>query len=86
MKFIQRNIIKISGLLGLIVLFLLSRPVLAAGEDYPAKPVTINVGMAPGGASSIGAHIIAEGMQKYLGKPQPFIILHKPGSFGDDSG
>ena len=52
----------------------------AAGEDYPAKPVTLNVGYAPGGGASISAHIFTEGLQKYLAKPQPIIINHKPGA------
>ncbi len=57
-------------------------PMSAAGDDYPAKPVTIHVGMNPGGGSSITAQVFAEGVQKHLAKPQPFILNHKPGASG----
>lgn len=82
MKFIRRNTIKTLVLLGLVALSFLAGPVLAAGEDYPAKPVIITVGMNPGGSASISAHIFAESVKKYLDKPQPFIINHKPGASG----
>jgi tripartite-type tricarboxylate transporter receptor subunit TctC len=66
-------------------LFLLTFPAgygLAASENYPTRPVTLNVGYAPGGSASISAHILMESVQKYLAKPQPFIINHKPGASG----
>ncbi len=61
---------------------LIMAPMLSEAEDYPARPVNIIVGMNPGGSASISAHIFAEHVQKYLAKPQPFIINHKPGASG----
>ena len=79
---IRSNKSKAIVFLGIAVSILLSGPVLAADLEYPAKPVTINLGMAPGGGGSVTAHIFAEGVQKYLAKPQPFIVSHRPGASG----
>ena len=82
MKGAQRSTMKVLVLLSLAGWFLMAGWALAASEEYPSRPVTINLGMAPGGAGSVGAHIFAEGVQKYLSKPQPFIVNHKPGASG----
>ena len=66
--------------LGLGGLFILAGPVLAAGEDYPNKPIFINVGFAPGGASGNSAQIFADGAKSYLPKPQPILLNFKPGA------
>lgn len=70
-------------LVGLGIFVFLSCPVLAAGEgDFPSKPITIHVGMAPGAFAGIGAHIFSQGAQKYLPKPQPIFVNYKTGAGG----
>jgi len=54
----------------------------AAGDDYPNKPVTINIGYAPGAAAGVGATIFSDQVQKYLPKHQPFLLNYKPGASG----
>ena len=82
MKVAQKSTIKLLVLLVLSGLFFLAGPLLAADIDYPTRPVTVHVGMAPGAATSIGAQIVLEGLPRYYTKPQPFIINHKPGASG----
>lgn len=82
MKIIQGNIIKIVIFTVLSIPTFPAGPVLAAGEDYPSKPVTITVGMAPGAASGVSATILSEKIQKYVPKTQPFILNYKPGASG----
>jgi tripartite-type tricarboxylate transporter receptor subunit TctC len=52
-------------------------PGVAQAEDYPARPVTMVVPYAPGGATEILARIIAHKLEDKLGKP--FIVENKPG-------
>jgi tripartite-type tricarboxylate transporter receptor subunit TctC len=57
-------------------------PAVAAEKPYPTRPVTIYSGMAAGAAAGISAQIFADTMQKYLDKPQPFLVNFKPGAGG----
>jgi tripartite-type tricarboxylate transporter receptor subunit TctC len=82
MKFKGMNTVKILVLIGLIIFSFLAGLVKAADIEYPTKPVTLVVGHGPGGGASITAHIFAEGVKKYLTKPQPFIVFHKEGATG----
>jgi tripartite-type tricarboxylate transporter receptor subunit TctC len=68
------------GLVGLTVLMFLIASGFSAETDYPVKPVTINVGMAPGAFAGISAQIFTDGVQKYLAKPQPFVLNYKTGA------
>jgi tripartite-type tricarboxylate transporter receptor subunit TctC len=51
----------------------------AAGQ-YPSRPVTLVVPFAPGGSTGLIGRILADKLEKRLGKP--FIVEHRPGSGG----
>jgi len=51
-----------------------------AQDRYPARPVTIVVPYAPGGAADIVARPLAQGLERELG--QPFVIVNRAGASG----
>src|SRR5262249_9166203 len=58
------------------VAMLLAAP--APAQDYPARPVTIVVPLAPGGGTVCLARLLARHLEQRLGKP--FLIENKPGA------
>ena len=66
--------------------FLLCGPVCAQGgastntSNYPAKPVRVLLGFAPGGATDIVARMFAQKLSESLGRS--FVVENRPGGGG----
>lgn len=52
----------------------------ARAQSFPAKPMTLLVPFAPGGAADITARLLAKGMGEELG--QSIVVENKPGASG----
>jgi tripartite-type tricarboxylate transporter receptor subunit TctC len=52
-----------------------------ASADYPARPVRLVLGLAPGGSVDVVTRIIAQSLSDYF--RQPFVIDNRPGAAGD---
>ena len=70
------------AVLGLSVSTLLSGAAIA--QKYPARPVRIVVGFAPGGATDISARAIAQKLTDKMGGS--FIVDNRPGAAGNIAG
>lgn len=64
----------------IVTLLLLMSAAVVSAADYPTKPVTLIVSMAPGGSRDVLARVFASVAEKHLG--QPMVILNKPGATG----
>ena len=62
-----------------LVVYAICQPVCARAE-YPEKPVTIIVGMDPGGPTDVSVRAMAGGLERYLGTP--ILIEDKGGGRG----
>src|SRR5579871_3280800 len=52
----------------------------ALAQDYPTRPIRMEVGFAPGGNTDFFARILAEAVHNKLG--QPVVIENKPAANG----
>src|SRR4030043_1530862 len=52
----------------------------AFAQDYPTKPITLQVPYPPGGSTDVGARILAAIAEKDL--RQPMVVVNKAGAGG----
>src|SRR5215813_11655901 len=74
MKFPRRTFLHLAA--GAAALPVVSR--IAWAQAYPARPVRIIVGFAPGGATDIMARLMGQSLSERLG--QQFVIENRPGA------
>lgn len=53
----------------------------ADSADFPAKPINVYVGMAPGGATDVAVRTIVAEANKHL--EHPIVVVNKPGGGGE---
>ena len=74
MRISRRQYLRLAATLAGLPLFARN----ASAQVYPARPVRIIVGFAPGGAADITARLIAQWLTDQLG--QQFIVENRPGA------
>jgi tripartite-type tricarboxylate transporter receptor subunit TctC len=76
MKFPRRRFLHLAA--GAAALPAVSR--IARAQTYPSRPITIVVGLSPGGSTDVIARMMAERMKSSLG--QPVIVENVTGAGG----
>jgi tripartite-type tricarboxylate transporter receptor subunit TctC len=74
----MRNGLTIGGALALSLCLAVAAGV--GAQEYPAKPIEVIVGFAPGGGTDMIARAVADVAHKYVG--QPMAVVNKPGASG----
>jgi tripartite-type tricarboxylate transporter receptor subunit TctC len=69
-----------NGLIGLAVAGALALATPAQAQDFPNRPITIVVGLAPGGITDVTARIYAEALSKIVG--QRVVVENRQGAGG----
>jgi tripartite-type tricarboxylate transporter receptor subunit TctC len=64
----------------LVAVFILLLGTLAFAQDYPTKPLTLQVPYPAGGSTDVGARIVASIAEKMIG--QPIVVVNKAGAGG----
>jgi tripartite-type tricarboxylate transporter receptor subunit TctC len=67
-------------LMGVLCLTMVLHPPVFAQAKFPSRPVTLWVGLPPGGSADVLTRALAEGAEKSLG--QKIIVVNKPGGGG----
>lgn len=76
----RKKIFGTTGVLCLAILFFLNGSGPAMAQDYPTKPIIINVGSNPGSIYGVIPQIWADHAKKYFKNPQPILVNYKPGA------
>jgi tripartite-type tricarboxylate transporter receptor subunit TctC len=66
----------------LIALAVLAAPAVARAQAFPARPITLVSGYAPGGSTDISARLVGERMQGFLGPDARVVVENRPGAAG----
>jgi putative tricarboxylic transport membrane protein len=67
-------------LLSLVIGSIFALSGIAFAQDYPIKPITIQIPYPAGGSSDVGARIVASIAEKQIS--QPIVVVNKPGAGG----